>query len=74
MEEGIQKGKQEEALALVLRQLRRRLGTWDTALEEQMRRLSLAELEELGEALLDFTQITDVVAWLQVRPATPAED
>ena len=74
MEEGIQQGKQEEALALVLRLLRRRLGTWDTALEEQIRRLSLAEIEDLGEALLDFEHITDVVAWLQAHPATQAGD
>jgi hypothetical protein len=71
MREGIQRGRHEEALALVLRQLRRRLGTWDAAVEEQIRHLSLEELENLSEALLDFAHVSDVVAWLQAHAKTP---
>lgn len=69
MREGIQQGKHEEALALVLRQLRRRVGPLDAADEAQIHRLSLAALEELSEALLDFTQVADVVTWLQAHQA-----
>jgi hypothetical protein len=67
MREGIQQGKHEEALALVLRQRRRRVGPFDAAYEEQIRQLSLEALEDLSEALLDFTQVADVATWLQVH-------
>ena len=67
MREGIQQGKHEEALALVLRLLRRRVGPLDAADEAQIRRLSLEALEDLSEALLDFTQVADVVTWLQAH-------
>jgi hypothetical protein len=33
-------------------------------LEAQIKDLPLAQLEELGEALLDFSQMSDLVAWL----------
>jgi hypothetical protein len=69
MRQGIQQGKYEEALALVLRLLRRRVGPLDAADEEQIRRLSLEALEALSEALLDFTQVADVVTWLQAHQA-----
>ena len=69
MREGIQQGKQEEALALVLRLLRRRVGPLSEADEAQIRRLSLVALEELSEALLDFTQGADLVTWLQAHQA-----
>jgi predicted transposase YdaD len=69
LQQGRQQGKQEEALALVLRLLQRRVGPMDAAYEEQLRRLSLEALEELSEALLDFTQVADVVTWLQAHQA-----
>jgi Domain of unknown function (DUF4351) len=67
LQQGLQQGKEEEALALVLRQLRRRVGPLDVAYEEQIRRLSLEALEELSEALLDFTQVADVITWLRAH-------
>jgi hypothetical protein len=33
-------------------------------LETQIKALPLAQLEELGEALLDFSQMSDLLAWL----------
>jgi Domain of unknown function (DUF4351) len=33
-------------------------------LEAQIKSLPLVQLEELGEALLDFSQMSDLVAWL----------
>jgi predicted transposase/invertase (TIGR01784 family) len=50
--------------ALILRQLKRRVGNVSIDLETQIKALPLDRLEELGEALLDFSQITDLVAWL----------
>jgi Domain of unknown function (DUF4351)/Putative transposase, YhgA-like len=59
--------KLEEALSIVTRLLNRRLGTLDEALLEQVRSLSIGELEALSEALLDFTSITDLTNWLSAR-------
>ncbi len=69
MEQGLQQGKQEgkkeEALLLILRQLNRRIGAIDSKLQEQIRSLSISQLEELGEALLDFSDVSDLIAWLE---------
>jgi hypothetical protein len=54
---------------LVLRQLRRRVGSLEAMYEEQIRRLSLEALEALSEALLDFTQVADAVTLLQAHQA-----
>jgi hypothetical protein len=68
--QGLQQGKHEEALALVLRQLRCRVGSLEAMYEKQIRRLSLEVLEALSEALLYFTQVADVVTWLQAHQAS----
>ncbi|MHC5830189.1 MAG: DUF4351 domain-containing protein, partial [Nostoc sp.] len=45
--------------------LKRRFGDIDTSLVEQVRNLSAEQLEELGEELLDFSEVADLVAWLE---------
>ena len=45
---------------MVLRQLTRRLGVLLEEQVERVRGLSVAELEDLGEALLDFTEMADL--------------
>lgn len=64
IEQGKQEGRQEEAVSLILRQLNRRIGTIDSTLEAQIQSLTLAQLETLGEALLDFTDSSDLQTWL----------
>lgn len=64
-QEILQEGRQQEALAFVLRLLTRRVGTVDPELQSRVQRLSSDQLEELGEALLDFSTTQDLVAWLQ---------
>jgi predicted transposase/invertase (TIGR01784 family) len=64
-EEGREEGKQAEAIALILRQLPRRIGTVEPELQERIQELSIAQLEDLAEALLDFSCADDLVAWLQ---------
>jgi predicted transposase/invertase (TIGR01784 family) len=59
-QQGELKGQQE----LVIRQLKRRVGNVSIDLEAQIKALPLVQLEELGEALLDFSQMSDLVAWL----------
>ena len=65
MERGIEQGKQSEALALILRQLPRRIGAVNPDLQGNIRSLPVSQLEELAEALLDFSHEADLIAWLQ---------
>jgi predicted transposase YdaD len=69
MEQGIAKGEQrgrvEEGRSLILRQLTRKLGTLPTSVEAQVQALTLPQLEALGEALLDFAEMSDLTDWLQ---------
>ena len=48
-----------------MRLLTHRFGQISPELEEQIRRLSTDQLEALGEALLDFSGITDLQTWLE---------
>jgi Domain of unknown function (DUF4351) len=63
MERGINQGIERE-FALVLRQVNRRLGGLNPTLEAQIRDLSIEQVEDLGEALLDFQTEADLVNWL----------
>jgi hypothetical protein len=63
--EGKEEGRQEEAASLVLRQLVRRFGEVPQNLAQQIRELPINEIETLGEALLDFQSLSDVVNWLE---------
>jgi predicted transposase/invertase (TIGR01784 family) len=66
-QKGRQEGRQEGELALILRQLTRRVGAVSPKAEAQIRTLSLAPLDALGEALLDFSQPSDLDDWLQAH-------
>ena len=54
-------------LSLILRQLVRRLGTIQPETENSIRQLSVQELENLGEAVLDFKHPSDLTVWLQAN-------
>ena len=54
-------------LSLILRQLVRRLGTIQPETENCIRQLSVQELENLGEAVLDFNHPSDLTVWLQAN-------
>lgn len=56
---------EQEAQKLVLRQLNRRVGTLEPPLEQRVRELPLERLEALGEDLLDFSDMSDLVNWLE---------
>ena len=64
LQQGIQQGLQQEGKSLVLRLLHRRVGTVPTDLVAQVEVLPLSQLEALGEALLDFKGLEDLVQWL----------
>jgi predicted transposase/invertase (TIGR01784 family) len=63
--EGRQEGRQEGESALILRQLSRRFGMIAPETEAKIRTLSLPQLDALGEALLDFGQLSEVNDWLK---------
>ena len=62
--EGKAEGKQEGEVSLVLRLLKKRIGQITPDLQQRIQGLSIEELENLGEALLDFTSVADLVNWL----------
>ncbi len=66
-EQGAQQGRQEGELTLVLRQLHRRIGIVSPDIEAKVQALLLTQLESLGEALLDFSQPSDLDDWLRLH-------
>lgn len=67
IQEGIQEGRREGEQNLVNRQLQRRLGELPQEVIQEIQTLSLEQLEALGEALLDFTVIDDLLHWLRAN-------
>ncbi|MCC5667497.1 DUF4351 domain-containing protein [Nostoc sp. CHAB 5784] len=57
--------RQEQTIEVVMRLLRRRIGNLSPQLQERISQLSIEQLENLAEALLDFSTEGDLVAWLQ---------
>jgi len=66
-QEGKQEGKQEEALTMVMRPLTRRFGVLDVDLQSRLGELSVTQLEDLIVALFDFSEVSDLVNWLEER-------
>jgi predicted transposase YdaD len=58
------KGIEQGQRSLILRLLARRVGEVPEAAQSQIDALSLIQLESLGEALLDFSNLADLEAWL----------
>jgi Domain of unknown function (DUF4351) len=57
----------ERERSLILCQLTRKIGTISSNIEAQIAALSVAQLEVLGEALLDFSSSADLDAWLKLH-------
>ncbi|MUG93321.1 DUF4351 domain-containing protein [Scytonema sp. UIC 10036] len=53
---------------MIIRLLNRRLGEIEAPVVEQIRKLPVQQLEELVEALLDFSTVADLEQWIQNRP------
>jgi hypothetical protein len=63
-EQAVQEGNKQGEQRLVLRLLNRRIGDIDASLIERVQGLSIEQLENLGEALLDFSSVADLETWL----------
>jgi predicted transposase YdaD len=64
-QEALEEGEQTGEIRLIFRQLARRVGTIPAILETQVQALDLPGLEALGEALLDFSDVKDLIEWLR---------
>ena len=65
VQQGLQQGVQQGEANLTIRQLKRRCGNLTAIQEQKVRSLSISQLESLGEALLDFQNMSDLENWLQ---------
>ena len=63
-EEARQEGRVEEAVNFVIRLLTKRFGEIPQSMLEHISSLPLPVLENLSEALLDFSSMADLQAWL----------
>jgi predicted transposase YdaD len=57
-------GREEGERSLILRLLPRRVGEVPESIRVQINTLSLTQLESLAEALLDFSNLSDLETWL----------
>ncbi len=61
--------KAEGVAEVIFRQLKRKIGSVSPKLQETISELSIETLENLGEALLDFSTETELQTWLQTQSA-----
>ena len=61
------RGEEKKALSIVLRLLNRRIGLLDEVSEAKVRQLSITQLDDLSEALLDFMTPADLDRWLNTQ-------
>ncbi|WP_392530930.1 Rpn family recombination-promoting nuclease/putative transposase [Nostoc sp. C117] len=65
MRQGLEQGEKQGELKLLMRLLNRRLGEISPQIKGRIENLSTPELENLGEALLDFSSVADLEAWFE---------
>ena len=58
------RGEEKKALSIVLRLLNLRIGLLDEAREAKVRELSVNQLDDLSEAIFDFSVLADLDRWL----------
>lgn len=68
IQQGIEEGEKEEAIALVSRLIRKRFPENNKNIKETLRNLSVEQLELLAESLFDFNCADDSTQWLNNPP------
>lgn len=66
-EQGIEQGIKQGKVTLIVRQLERSVGVLSPEIKTRIAQLSAQQLENLGEALLDFARVSDLTTWLQAH-------
>lgn len=61
----LQKGEQKEAFKYTLCLLTRHFGSIDSLIIDRLQILTTEQLESLGEESLDFSNVSDLFAWLE---------
>jgi len=69
LQSGIKQGRMQEKLTIINRLLTRRIGAIAPDLQSIINRLSATVLDELSEALLDFSDEAALATWLEQRQA-----
>jgi predicted transposase YdaD len=64
LQKGIAQGEKQGEVAVILRLLHRFCGPLNPEIESRIQSLSKPQLEELSEALLDFTNLADLQQWI----------
>lgn len=64
---GREEGRKQGQIELIMRLLNRRLGEVNPDIKARISELSIDKLENLTEALLDFSNAEDLTAWLEVN-------
>ena len=62
--EGEKRGEQQGEQRTIIRQLNRRFGELDSSLVDRIKTLNIEKLDNLADALLDFSNINNLVNWL----------
>ncbi|BAZ08703.1 hypothetical protein NIES4071_05080 [Calothrix sp. NIES-4071] len=63
-EKGKKEGEKNEAFRLLSRLLNRKFGAIDSSILERLQSLTTDQLEQLAEDFIDFSNISDLEAWL----------
>lgn len=64
LKEGIEQGREQEVRKLVSRLLNKRFAVFDQEVQDEIDALSVEQLEELNESILDFQSLDDLHFWL----------
>lgn len=63
----MERGVEREALQLVSRLLNHRVGKLEPSLAESLASLSVAQLEDLFDAAMNFSEVSDLTNWLESK-------
>lgn len=69
-QQALKRGK----LELILRQMTRRIGELSPDVQMEIGELNLENLDNLGDAMLDFESVSDLVTWLQQHSRNSTDD
>ena len=68
-DEGHEKGRRDGQISLILRVFKRRWGTLAQRLETRLSKLSIEQLDEWGDTILEFRDSTALQQWLDKTKA-----
>jgi Domain of unknown function (DUF4351) len=63
----IQAAEERGEQAVIMRQLKRRVGELSVQVQDRIKSLPVEKLENLGDALLDFAEMGDLTTWLDAN-------